>query len=362
MQFLLRHRWLVVSLVLLKTLASFSVQAQEQPGKKPVQFIICVSNPEDLVEIPGTPWILVSGMKPSMGGSGRIYAIKRGESKQATEIFPASARPARPDRESFPERLGEPDPLLFAPHGINVQDVTRERCQLLVVNHGGRETVEVFDVDLSGETPRLCWRGGISMPPHTSANGVASDDAGEIFATSMFDPSDDYVSKFAKGEATGHVWKWSVKKGWAKAQDVPLSAANGIAVSADGRWLFVSEWAARKVRRYALDGSLKEKIINVDFLPDNIRWTADGKLVIAGQNASPQDLFGCEGREGSPCPQAFTVIEVDPTTMEHRVLLRAGDDRFNGGTGAIRVGQEIWVGSFHGDQVARFPWKEAKTR
>ena len=95
------------------------------------------------------------------------------------------------------------------------------------------------------------------------------------------------------------------------------------------------------------------KSVAVDFLPDNLRWTDRGTLLLAGQNAGPQDVFGCEARHVA-CPLGFTVAEIDPMTLRIRVLVRGGDNGFGGGTGALEVGRDLWVGSFRGDRIARY--------
>ena len=89
------------------------------------------------------------------------------------------------------------------------------------------------------------------------------------------------------------------------------------------------------------------KVANLNFLPDNLRWTERGTLLVAGQNASPERLFGCQARHG-PCPLGFTVAELDPATLGVRVLVTGGDAAFGGATGALFV----WARSL-GRQLSR---------
>jgi hypothetical protein len=350
---------LIISQAFILLLTSSGLAQEEVTGKAP-SFTTGIDRPEDLIPMPGTSWVLASGMSPAPGKPGRLHAVRSTDRHEAREIFPASARPSEPDRAGFPGGLGEPDVRTFAPHGINVRRVAAGRWRLYVVNHGGREAVEVFDLDLADEAPRVRWRGAIPMPPNTWPNGVASNGQGEVYVTSMYDPADDYLGRWAAGRPTGYVWRWSARSGWSHAADVMLSAANGVEVSADGRWLFVSEWAARKLWRFSLVGAPDERVVAFDFLTDNLRWTPEGRLLVAGQNSTPEALFGCESRPGMPCPTAYTVAEVDPATMRQRILIRGGDDRFGGGTVATRVGREIWVGTFRGDRIARFPAEGSK--
>ena len=50
------------------------------------------------------------------------------------------------------------------------------------------------------------------------------------------------------------------------------------------------------------------------------------------------------------------VSKIDPNTLNVREVVRYPyNDVFSLSTGAIQVGQEIWVGSVRGDKIARFP-------
>jgi len=81
--------------------------------------------------------------------------------------------------------------------------------------------------------------------------------------------------------------------------------------------------------------------VKVDFNVDNIRWTADGMLLAAGQDFA----------KGS-----FAVARIDPKTLVAREILRQSNTpAFANGTVAIEVGKELWVGAVGGDRVAIFP-------
>jgi hypothetical protein len=102
-----------------------------------------------------------------------------------------------------------------------------------------------------------------------------------------------------------------------------------------------------------LDGAKSApRSVDVDFLPDNLRWTDHGTLLLAGPDARPEELFGCQARH-EECPLGFTVAEIDPATLRVRVLFRGGDTTFGGATGALFVGRDLWVGSFRGETIGR---------
>ena len=176
--------------------------------------------------------------------------------------------------------------------------------------------------------------------------------------TSMFDPEDSgTLAKFACADVTGGVWRWNAAEGWSRFGALDLSGANGIASCSEGSTVFVSEWAARRIWRLDRHGA-PERHIDTSFLPDNLRWCRDGRLLIAGQAARPEAVFGCAAR-GECCPLAFEVALLDPASMVLEALVRVDETQahawgFGGATGALEVNGEVWVGSFTGERTARF--------
>jgi len=302
-----------------------------------------VFNPEDLVALPGTPWIVVSAMRV-LRDRGALFAIDREGTTPAFEIpWAPAAEVARRPR--------------FDPHGIDVRRRGDGRFELLVVDHGEGEAIDRLTVDASEGRPRIVAGERTEQPAGTSGNAVAFEPGGGFVVTSMFDPRDDHrIEKFAAGAPTGAVWRWTATDGWTRIGPA-LSGANGIAVSPDGAFIVVSEWSRRCVHRLARTGEV-EATVAVDFLPDNVRWTRAGQLLLAGQNTAPEALFGCEAR-GEPCPLACSVVELDPATMQVRPLVQLSDDEahalgFGGATGALEVDDVIWLGTFTGERIARF--------
>jgi len=69
---------------------------------------------------------------------------------------------------------------------------------------------------------------------------------------------------------------------------------------------------------------------------DNIRFAQDGSLLAAGQ---------ADG--------ASVVVKVNPDTLAVREIARRRDDTvFRGGTVAVEIGPDLWIGSFQGDRIA----------
>lgn len=308
-------------------------------------FVGGIWSPEDLAELPGTSWIVVSGMR-SARHPGRLF-VAHGRRSAATALgWEASAEPARISAD------------MFDPHGIAARRRDSGTFELLVVDHGGGEAIDRLTIELQGGVPVITRGDRIVQPVNTSANAVAWLPDDGFVMTSMFDPADrQTLAKFARAEATGGVWRWSPDRGWSRFGGLQLSGANGIAASPDGTLVIVCEWAARRVWQLTGDGS-PIKHVETDFLPDNLRWSADGRLLLAGQSARPEAVFGCEAR-GEVCPLAFRVVLLDPVSLKMEPLIvmserEARDKGFGGATGALEVDRNIWVGSFTGERIGVF--------
>lgn len=302
-------------------------------------------HPEDLVEIPGTSWIIVSAMRDERA-PGRLLAFDAARPNAVRSVFP------------LPGAAG-PDAAQFAPHGLGLRPLGAGSFELLVVDHGGGEAIDRFALRIAGGAPQIAWVDRVELPPGTWANGVTALPDGGFAITSMYDPADAaFVERFARAEPTGGIWRWSPRAGWRRLSELQLSGANGIALAPDATAVFVSEWAARRIWRVPLAGG-EPRSVRVEFLPDNLRWTARGDLLVAGQRAAPQDLFGCAQR-GTPCPLAFRVATVDPASLAVRTVLDGDDawcarERFGGGTVALEHGGALWLGSFAEPRIARVP-------
>jgi sugar lactone lactonase YvrE len=320
------------------------------PPADPIGFLEGVWNPEDLVALPNSPWIVVSAMR-SRGRFGGLL-VARGDHSEAAIELPWNERAER-------GRLGRER---FDPHGLAVRPLGGGICELLVIDHGGGEAVNRLRIDTQGDIPMISDGERIAQPPGTSGNALAHMPDGGFVLTNMFDPDDpDTLSKFAKGEVTGGVWRWNDDGGWRRFGTMELSGANGIAATPDGSAVFVSEWSARRVWRLGANGEPAGHI-DLGFLPDNLRWTKRGQLLLAGQRARPERVFGCVAG-GEPSPLAFGVAVLDPETLTVVSQIEVSEQLaaawgFGGATGALQVGDDIWVGSYTGERIAKFRYEE----
>ena len=312
-------------------------------------------NAEDLVVAPGGEWVLTSGRTGPTAPLGRLYAVSVADGA-CNEIFPYRATSAQ-DTARFVEQP-DLDPFKFRPHGIDVALRPDGRTELYVVNHGGAESVEVFEVDLDGPRPALKWLGGVALPGRAAGNDVAAVDDGFVVST-IGDPegrSEVSVEDAMAGADTGGVLEWSPTRGWVALPGTQINTANGVAVSRDGEWVYIGGWNSRCLKKVRRGGADPEPTtVRVDIMVDNLTWSASGRILAAGTyGTSMQDFlaghFGPNPRLGIPS----RVIGVDPETLATEQLIDYGPDTFGAATTALQVGREIWVGTARDQGLARF--------
>jgi hypothetical protein len=317
-----------------------------------LHFICGPHHPEDLVQIPGTPWILVSGMGGASPGSppgpGDLYLLNATD-KHWHSIAQASLAAAAQNNRLYGD-CPAPDAAQFLSHGLAIRAGRNGRHTLYVVNHGGRESVEVFAIDARGTEPRLSWTGCAVVKASAWLNAVVPLPDDGFIVTSTFDPKDPHArDKMSSGQYAGAVYEWQRGRGFASLAD-DVTGDNGVAISRDSKWLYFNWFFGRKVIRVARAGGTIATA-PVDFLPDNIDFAPDGSLYVTGQNADPRHLM--DACPSGNCPHGTTIVKLDPTTMKTRVIARLSPNAtFSDGTTALQVGDTIFIGSYRGDAVA----------
>jgi hypothetical protein len=314
-------------------------------GTGGVQFVCGQGAPEDLVVIPGGAWVLAS----NFAGAGGIRLINT-KDLTTTMAYPNPTAAEKLDAKTYDSCPGVPDAAQkakFQTHGLAIRAGNNSRHTLYAVHHGTRESVEVFSVDASGKMPTLTWVGCAVPPEPVGLNEVAPLPGGGFAATNFLARNIDAASrtKMMAGEKNGEIWEWHTGKGWKIIPGSEAAGANGLEISKDGKWLYVAAWGSQSFYRLSLgETPVKREDIPLGFRVDNIRWAADGTLLAAGQGGS------------GPTSQATIVVKINPNTLAVQEIVRHPNSAaFGAGTVAIEVGKEIWVGSFRGDRIARFP-------
>jgi hypothetical protein len=314
-------------------------------------FICGVQNPEDVVLIPNTRWLLASGMAP---GSGLHLVDTR--AKTVRNLYAAGAPSVRPDRAKYAGCPGPLDPKQTVLHGLSLRPAPNGRYTVYATNHGGRESIEVFELDTRGAAPSATWIGCVLMPAGMGANSVAAFSDGALVATVLILPGKTFEDAFA-GRNTGAVFMWT--PGSAAFRMLPgteLSANNGIETSLDDREFYVVSTTSKRVVAFARNDPRKPLRFAqlAEFGPDNVRWTSDGRLITAGMIDNEPACGGPpKSEEGIRCSRGYIVATIDPETMAVTEMARGpATPAFTGTAMAVRVGDELWLGSFNADRLA----------
>jgi len=304
-----------------------------------VQFICNLISPEDLAVVPGADWVIASGDQEG----GRIQLVSVPD-KTATVLFPMSPPRERFDVTTYPSCPGPlPDEGdAFRAHGLYLTPGQGDVHTLHVVHHGSRESIEVFEVDARAR-PVLTWVGCAVAPEGLGLNSVVALPEGG-FATTSF--------------ATGDVWEWHTDTGWALIPGSENTAANGIEISEDGRWLYIAGWGEEKLTRLSRGQTpVQKEVIDLGFRPDNLRMSADGSVIFAAGHTDKDGNSITEPRD--TLNETSNVATIDPQTLDvERIWEHPAMEGFVASTTAMQIGNEMWLGSYRGERIAYFPAPE----
>ena len=100
------------------------------------------------------------------------------------------------------------------------------------------------------KTPKVHWKGCLILPGRAVGNSVAPLPDGGIVVTVSNLADDTQVEKeFETGQVTGYVLEWHAKDGWTQLPESEGSFPNGIEVSPDGNWLYVTNSGTQDIVR-----------------------------------------------------------------------------------------------------------------
>jgi hypothetical protein len=325
--------------------ASFAFDAVQaaEPGCEAfggIEFVCGIKNAEDLVLVPGTRWIIASGMAPGAG----ISLIDSRDGTHST-LYPGQS-PRSSHDSLFANCATPPSSATLVTHGLNLRPGANGHSMLYVVGHGAREAIEVFDVDATGARPALTWKGCVPMPEGLAANSVASFVDGSLVTTVLQMP----------GKPTGAVFESLPDlRGFEEIRGSELSANNGIEVSADGREIFAVASGTQTVVAFSHSNPTTQLRATepLPFAPDNVHLGPDGRLLTAGMKLNePACPVAKDFATFMSCPRGFIAMAIDPVTMKATLFADAPrNPAFSNTTMVLPVGTQFWIGTFSGDRV-----------
>jgi hypothetical protein len=311
--------------------------------------VLCgTRSPEDLEITPDGKYLIATqfvnqGRSGTPGAGMALFDI-------AKKTFSDLSITNKPDKSwgdpSCPGPIGQ----ALVSHGESLAKRKNGKWALYVVNHGARQSIEMFELKRASGGWTLVWR-GCEVGAH-DYNDVAILPDGGFIGTYPTGLSTGGNGGPFGGTVTGYVTHWTPGKGESEVMDMRMRYPNGVVASTDGRYLYINEFAARQVFKYDLTAGKIAGSARVDFLPDNLTWTSDGRLLAAGVKGARGD---CPEGSGRPCIQGFGVAEIDPAEMQVRTIFDSAttDPLIGGVSVALRVGDFIYLGAFRGDRLVK---------
>lgn len=338
--------------------------------------ILCgARSPEDLELTPDNKYLLVPQFV-NAGGAGRGGPPPTGLgiqlfdiSKKTFSLIPVTDEPRNDWGDaSCPGPIGDK----LVSHGISLNKRNNGMWELYVVNHGGgRQSMEMFELKQTGGMWGLIWHGCVvSKPEFKDYNDVAALPDGSFIAThpTALQPAGPQAQQFDlfSGIPSGFVGRWIAGEGEKELPNTRVGYPNGVLVSADGRYMYVNAWTAKEVHKYDLKDNDKELgMAKLDFMPDNITWTAKHQMLAAGVKGARGD---CPSGSGTPCQATFGVALIDPITMRTKATFDSTTNKETAGkppaiTGvsvALEVGNSMYIGAFSGNRLVKLPMPKEK--
>jgi hypothetical protein len=347
-------------LAAIAALALSSITAPAQPAapcapSMGLRFVCGLDKPEDLIQVPGSKWLIASGM-----GSGGGLRLVDTEAKVAKPFYTGAPAQLRQDRKWFSACPGAPDVKTFNTHGIALRPTTTEGVyRLYAVMHAPLESIQVFSVDARGAEPALRWNGCVKLPEDFRTNAVTALKDGTILINVQMKGTTTNVD-FISGRPTGGVFAWTPGgKDLRLLPGTELAGNNGIELSPDEKEFYIAVSGTQTVAIYSLADTAKpvREIRTPWFNLDNIHWS-NGRLIAAGMMFDEPACGGTrkqiiDSKGDLNCKRGWVIGQLDPQAMRWTILAYGEPNpAFGGIATALVMGNTLWISSFQMDRVA----------
>jgi hypothetical protein len=323
-----------------------------------LSFVCGLDKPEDLIQVPGSRWLIASGM-----GSGAGLKLVDSAARTAHPFYTGGPAQIRQDRKWFSRCPGAPDIGTFNTHGIALRPSTTDGVyRLYAVMHAPLESIQVFAVDARGDIPQIRWTGCVPLPQDFRTNAVSALQDGTILVNVQMKGTTTNRD-FIDGHPTGGVFEW--KPGRERLRLLPgteLAGNNGFELSPDEREFYVAVSGTQTVAVYALADTAKpvRTIRTPWFNLDNIHWS-NGRLIAAGMMYDEPACGGTRKQildQGGDlaCKRGWVAAQLDPAAMTWTILAYGEPNpAFGGIATALVIGDTLWISSYSEDRVAYRP-------
>lgn len=306
--------------------------------------IICGTRaPEDFEVTPDGRFLIVAKFGQVVDQSLDLFNL---DTQTFTALPLSAARQAGWGAAACTDSIG----AQVSAHGLSLSQRTSGEWQLYVVNHNVRESLEMYELQADGDAWKLVWRGCVlAEQPY---NDVAALPDGSFIATRPTALMTEGQDLFA-GAPSGNVATWTAEQGEQVLPGTGYGYPNGVIVSPDGRYAYVSGWTTRSFHQYDLRTQQQTGRADFTFMPDNLTWTSAGNILAAGIRGVSGN---CPADSAAPCIQGMVVAEVNPVTLAVTVIYdNEGEALINGTSVAIEANEAVYVGSFQGDRMVKLP-------
>jgi len=313
-----------------------------------------LQSPEDIAIVPGGDYLLLSELGNMGEFPGRIVLFDvRDESWQP--IFPVTGAVA-PALVQGDTSCTEPPGPEMSPHGSHLVQLADGSWRYLVVNHGGREAVELFSLQLPAQgKPQLRGQGCVVPADNTLINEVVGLSNGDVVYTRMYHPQDVMgLWRGMLGFETGDVWRWSHDTGARLLPGTRGGLTNGIEISPDERFVFINQYMDKEVHKYDLAREQRVAVGQVANA-DNSAWGPNGELWLASQASELPVFLACSKDPTATCGMAFDIVALNPETMQSRIIFQHQGPPMGAATVATPNRDKVYVGSFLGDRLLVVP-------
>jgi hypothetical protein len=309
--------------------------------------------PEDLHVLPGGGRLLVSQMSgPAHLPDNNIAELDL--ATRRTRVLPV----VQEERVAWADAsCTVPDPGHDV-HGFDLSRTATGDQQLLVVNHGSRESIEIFHLVGPPTDRRLEWRGCVVTPADVRLNDVAALPGGGFVATVMGNTqhfgTQEGFTFLMSGADTGYLLEWTPGDGFRRLPGSDAPFPNGVVVDAAGKTAWMASFAGRKLVRYDLGADRASGEVALDFMPDNLSWSPDHSVLAAGILAV-EDVTHCLDGRTPFCTSRFRVARTDPATLSVQRVADGPSGLLGGASVAVQDGDWLYIGAWAGDRILRLP-------